>query len=571
MKKTIVIKVHPIGSTKNTVAKTPEKNSGPLYKVLPLDPKVGITGRPLEDLRPGDVLFLSGSEQHVIIKSFSVTYIDNLLTNKIHGMDGSTHLLPEFVVVNKPASGEAPGESRKSDAPITKDEKSTNEHCGCLVKVKKAGSARITGCSFSELKPGDIFYHHGEAAQIFYTNKISVIDTSLTLYYPEDADSWDAYEPAEAMQTNTQESAKNTASGDNRKSDTSTANDSRLVKGIKKGTAALTGILFHELKAGDTFFQNGKPITVGEDAHLSGDASYDGYLVYDRNGNGYFPEDADLFEIQPQEAQTNKAAENLAFNNAQEATMSSTRGLPAVKGIKKGTSVLTGIFFQELENGDIFFRNGEPVTVGVGAHKSCDDYVVCDRDGKTYFFEDADLYTFEDMAKNVDYDRVVKVIKNCDSVIRGCLYRELKPGDFFFYREHPIDVKDFAGTFVGADGVQYNDIVRSYANRLYLPGEMDPYVPEKARSDKPTEKGACDGDRIFVKRKGFATHCSVFSCNLNVGDVITAIGANALKEEDFDRCAIVRRDGDLITITVSDLRVNDKLLALQGSKQNNLI
>lgn len=26
MKKTIVIKVHPIGSTKNTVAKTPEKN-----------------------------------------------------------------------------------------------------------------------------------------------------------------------------------------------------------------------------------------------------------------------------------------------------------------------------------------------------------------------------------------------------------------------------------------------------------------------------------------------------------------------------------------------------------------
>ena len=116
MKKTIVIKVHPIGSTKNTVAKTPEKNSGPLYKVLPLDPKVGITGRPLEDLRPGDVLFLSGSEQHVIIESFSVTYIDNLPTNKIyiHGMDGSTHLLSEFVVVNEPASVAFKSEAKRS-------------------------------------------------------------------------------------------------------------------------------------------------------------------------------------------------------------------------------------------------------------------------------------------------------------------------------------------------------------------------------------------------------------------------------------------------------------------------
>lgn len=562
MKKTIVIKVHPIGSTKNTAAKIPEKNSGPLYKVLPLDPKVGITGRPLEDLRPGDVLFLSGSEQHVIIKSFSVTYIDNLLTNKIHGMDGSTHLLPEFVVVNKPASGEAPGESRKSDAPITKDEKSTDEHCARLVKVKKAGSTRITGCSFSELKPGDIVYHRGKAVQILCTNKISIIDTSLTLYYPEDADSWDAYEPAEAPQVDTQDTARNAGPNKNLESDTSTANDSRIVKGVKKGTAALTGLLFRNLKAGDTFFQNGKPITVGEDAHLCGDASYDGYLVYDRNGNSYFPEDADPFEIQPEEVHTDSATENLAFNNAQEATTNSTRGLPAVKGIKKGTSVLTGIFFQELERGDIFFRNGEPVTVGVGAHKSCDDYVVCDQDGKAYFFEDVDLYTFEDVAKNVDYDRVVKVIKNRDGVIRSCLYRELKPGDFFFYREHPIDVKDFAGTFVGSDGVQYNNIVRSYANRLYLPGEMDPYVPEKARSDKPAGKGSCDGDRIFVKRNGISCPCSVFSKDLNVGDVVIAINANALKEEDFDRCAIVRRDGALATITVSDLRVNDKVLAL---------
>ena len=73
-------------------------------------------------------------------KRFSVTYIDNLPTNKIyiHGMDGSTHLLSEFVVVNEPTSGATPGESRKFDAPITKDKKLTDEHCGRLVRSKKA-------------------------------------------------------------------------------------------------------------------------------------------------------------------------------------------------------------------------------------------------------------------------------------------------------------------------------------------------------------------------------------------------------------------------------------------------
>lgn len=482
MKKTIVIKVHPIGNTKDTAVKAPEKPSVPLYKVLPLDPKVGITGRPVEDLRPGDVLFLSGSERHVIIESFSVTYIDDLPTNEvyIHGMDGSTHLLSEFVVVDEPASDTAESNSAESTqnnpevfykvlpvnskcivgrrlqelragdmvfpdsgiptcieairfhrgipgirsseylvettnhaiysfgelATVDKTfavnlESKSGSYTDRLVKVKKAGSTRITGCSFSELKPGDIFYHRGKAVKILGTNKCSLIDTALPLYYPEDADRWgDTCEPAEAPQVDTQDTVRNAGPNENPESDTSTANDSRIVKGVKKGTAALTGILFRDLKAGDTFFQNGKPIMVGEDAHLCGDASYGGYLAYDRNGNGYFPEDADLF---------------------------------------------------------------------------------------------------------------------------------------------------------------------------YLPEEMGPYVPEKARSDKPTEKGVCDGDRIFVKRKGFATLCSVFSCNLNVGDVITAIGANALKEEDFDRCAIVRRDGDLITITVSDLRVNDKLLALQGSLDKNKI
>lgn len=482
MKKTIVIKVHPIGSTKNTVAKTPEKNESVVSAAPASESEIEtriikvikhgtdtISGIPLSELSWGDTFFVHG----IPTVNYTET-LDGLKRNffsfwgKPFSFDDVDAYEPEQATqanTQETAKNETPGVSRQSDASMTKDEKSTDEHSGHLIKVKKAGSDRITGCLFSELKPGDIFYRRGKAAEVLCTGKNSLIDTALTLCYPEDAAGWDTYEPTEALQADAQESAKNAGPGVSQESDASTVNDSHIVKGVKKGTAALTGILFRDLKTGDTFFQNGKPIMVGEDAHLCGDASYDGYLVYDRNGNSYFP-------------------------------------------------------------------------------------------------EDADLYTFEDMAKNVDYDRVVKVIKNRDGVIRGCLYRELKPGDFFFYREHPIDVKDFAGTFMGSDGVQYTDIVRSYANQLYLPGEMDPYVPEKARSDKPAGKGLCDNDRILVKRNDSSVPCSVFSHNLNVGDVVIAINANALREEDFDRCAIVRRNGSLLTITLSDLQADDKVLAL---------
>lgn len=93
--------------------------------------------------------------------------------------------------------------------------------------------------------------------------------------------------------------------------------------------------------------------------------------------------------------------------------------------------------------------------------------------------------------------------------------KELKPGVVFCYRGVPVVVKDLTGTFVGPDGVQYDGIARNHAKRFFLPGEMDPYVPEKVRNDKPAGKGPFESDRIFVKRNG--SLYSVFSHNLNVG------------------------------------------------------
>lgn len=42
---------------------------------------------------------------------------------------------------------------------------------------------------------------------------------------------------------------------------------------------------------GDTFFVYGKTHTAKGDAHLSGDASYDGYIVYDTDDESFFEED----------------------------------------------------------------------------------------------------------------------------------------------------------------------------------------------------------------------------------------------------------------------------------------
>lgn len=62
---------------------------------------------------------------------------------------------------------------------------------------------------------------------------------------------------------------------------------------IRKGETDVTTTAFSSLMAGDTFFSNGKVYTVGTDAHYSGDASYDGYLLYDSNGYSWFPEELD--------------------------------------------------------------------------------------------------------------------------------------------------------------------------------------------------------------------------------------------------------------------------------------
>lgn len=263
-----------------------------------------------------------------------------------------------------------------------------------IIKVIKHGTNTISGIPLSGLNWGDTFFVHGIPC-VNRTETLGALKRSLFGERfggkPFSFDDVDAYEPEKVTQPDVQESTKNATSGESQKSDTTMSNDSRIVKGIKKGSTALTGILFRNLKVGDIFFQNGKPITVGEDAHLSGDASYDGYLVYDRNGDSYFPEDVDLFEIQHQKAS------------------------------------------------------------------------------------------------------------------------------------------------ISSDGLK--DV-------------------------RPAGKGSCDNDRILVKRSGSLTPYSVFSHNLEVGDVVTAINGGALRAEDSDRCAIVRRDGALATITVSDLQVNDKVLAL---------
>lgn len=45
------------------------------------------------------------------------------------------------------------------------------------------------------------------------------------------------------------------------------------------------------LKMGDTFVVNGIEHTASTGAHKSGDSSYDGYIVYDEDGEGWFEED----------------------------------------------------------------------------------------------------------------------------------------------------------------------------------------------------------------------------------------------------------------------------------------
>lgn len=65
------------------------------------------------------------------------------------------------------------------------------------------------------------------------------------------------------------------------------------VKCIKAGSDMVDSCRFYNLEVGDTFFVNGNAYVVGVEAHESGDASYDGYLLYDTDDDGWFPEDLD--------------------------------------------------------------------------------------------------------------------------------------------------------------------------------------------------------------------------------------------------------------------------------------
>ena len=68
----------------------------------------------------------------------------------------------------------------------------------------------------------------------------------------------------------------------------------KKVSCIPKGCREVQEVPFESLRKGDIFFVNGESFTVNEDAHYSGDASYDGYLLYDSEGNSWFPEDLDV-------------------------------------------------------------------------------------------------------------------------------------------------------------------------------------------------------------------------------------------------------------------------------------
>lgn len=66
-----------------------------------------------------------------------------------------------------------------------------------------------------------------------------------------------------------------------------------IVNIIRKENRSLERVLFSDIRKGDTFFYQHQPITAGSDAHISEDASYNGYIIYDDspNMNSWFPED----------------------------------------------------------------------------------------------------------------------------------------------------------------------------------------------------------------------------------------------------------------------------------------
>lgn len=82
----------------------------------------------------------------------------------------------------------------------------------------------------------------------------------------------------------------------------------RYVKVIRKGTTEETECAFKDLKEGDTFFCKGNPFTVGVDCHESGDASWEGYLLYDTEGRDWEPEELDTLDDTPDASDSDPSA-----------------------------------------------------------------------------------------------------------------------------------------------------------------------------------------------------------------------------------------------------------------------
>lgn len=78
-----------------------------------------------------------------------------------------------------------------------------------------------------------------------------------------------------------------------------TDNEYKLCRVIPCGSTEEKEVAFCEIQEGDTIFIGGMPLKVTYESHYSGDATYDGYLLYaeDEEGlypeDGYFPEDLD--------------------------------------------------------------------------------------------------------------------------------------------------------------------------------------------------------------------------------------------------------------------------------------
>lgn len=517
-------------------------NGDRLVKVIK-DGVSAISGVRFQNLTFGDIVFVQGVP-HMIKDCI---YSDSRTCTDWWGK----RLSPEDLDAYEPGTSVPKADVQDAAENVASNKSGVEAR---LIKVIKHGTNTISGIPLSELSWGDTFFVHGIPA-VNYTETLDSLKRNFYGFWgkPFSFDDVDAYEPTKVTQADVQEPAKNATLGESRKSDTPITNDSRIVKGVKKGTAALTGILFQDLKVGDTFFQNGKPITVGENAHMSGDVSYDGYLVYDWKGNSYFPEDADPFELEPQTPK--------ADNNHQ-------NGDDVIRVVKAGTTTITAIPFRDLQPGDTFFYHGEAKTVGdAGAHlsedASYDGYLVYDHKGNSYFPEDVAHHhatrPIPEMPTNGD--RVIHVIKKGETEVSTTKFLNLKAGDTFFVLGQPVVAKE--DVRLAGDIYDLYYVTCDKDNLPFIPEDVDLLdmpISKKVDNKDSEPVGFEPNNKIFVKRKN--TIYQVFSYNLAVGDRVVALNRKALKEENSDRCAVVCRDGRIVTITVSMLKVGDKVLAL---------